>query len=164
MVSFSSDASCEHRNGEQPHWCAWGGTGQPEDCRDPSHVHATKQLQEGHNSSLQPALEVASRDGTQDIADISGSPNHCLGCRSPWRSPHLEMLPCFPASSLSPSRNRARGDVLWAFQRGWGIPDCPACDLPCRRGTGGQGSSPLGGPSPGKPGCWPQRLPWAKAR
>lgn len=70
MVSFSSDASCEQRDGEQPHWYAWGGMGQPEDRRDPSHVHATKQLQEGHTSSLQPGLEVASRDGTQDIADL----------------------------------------------------------------------------------------------
>lgn len=40
------------------------------DHRDPSHVHASKQLQEGHNSSLQPGLEVAARDGTQDIADL----------------------------------------------------------------------------------------------
>lgn len=39
------------------------------DHRDPSHVHASKQLQEGHNS-FQPGPEVAARDGTQAIADL----------------------------------------------------------------------------------------------
>lgn len=65
---------------------------------DPSHGHATRQPREGHNSSLQPGLEVAGRDGTQDAVDLYlGAPQPSPGLQEPLEEPLLGGAALFPA-------------------------------------------------------------------